>query len=173
MKATDDEALIWSGEYIGSLREFADLLRLPLLVAWKWHDIWALTDVCHFQKHVTTYHLPWETALRESLMNLLFGDVMVVLKESFQLILECAIPEDLPDTPLIPVGTYTLTIKDARFFIGGKRVQDLPSEQIWLFMASPERNFVERLDRNLVRIVHYPEGQSSFPLFQVLLTQLV
>jgi hypothetical protein len=98
---------------------------------------------------------------------------MVVLKEGFQLIIECAVAEDLPDTPLIPEGTYTLTIKDAGFFIGGKRVQDLPSEQMWLFMASPERNFVERLDRNLVRIIHHPEGQSSFPLFHVLLTQLV
>ena len=39
VKTTDDDELVWSEKYLASLRRFAELLHMPLLVAWKRYGI--------------------------------------------------------------------------------------------------------------------------------------
>lgn len=173
VKASEDDELVWSEAYRSSLRHFADLLHLPLLVAWKRNDVWALVDSEHFAKRQAAYHLSFETALRENLMSTMFGDAMVVLKGDFQFFVEATVKEPLPAGPLIPEGNYTFTIRDAGFHVQGTKVGELADEQAWLFMASPDENHVERVGSNRVRIVHYPAPDTMFPLFRVLLAQLV
>lgn len=52
VKSVHDTAIDWSEKYLHSLRTFADLLNLPLLVAWKRGDIWTLVDYRHFEKRL-------------------------------------------------------------------------------------------------------------------------
>jgi len=80
VKATDDDKLVWSDRYLSSLQRFADLLRLPLLVAWKRHEFWTLVDTAHFELCNTAYHLTFERAMKENLMFLLCGEVFVTLQ---------------------------------------------------------------------------------------------
>jgi len=114
LKTSTDEELVWSESYVASFRHFADLLHLRLLIAWKRNDIWALADTRHFQKRQTAYHLSFETALRENLMHVLFGNVIVVLKEDFQFIVEATVAEPIPTAGLIPEGWYTPTDRAPR-----------------------------------------------------------
>jgi Holliday junction resolvase len=172
VKTKDDDKLVWSHEYLTSLRGFAELLHLPLLVAWKRQGMWVLADTAHFQKRVTAYHLSFDTALKENLMSVMFGDALVVLKESFQFVLDAEVSEPLPEEGLIPEGTYKMKIKGGGFFIDDQRANDLSDEQAWLFMSCPDDNHIVRTDTNLVRIIHQPQSETSFPLFHVLLTQL-
>lgn len=173
VKASEDDELVWSEAYLTSLRHFANLLHLPLLVAWKRKNAWALVDSEHFAKRQAAYHLSYETALRENLMCAMFGDAMVVLKEDFQFFVEATVKEPIPEGRLIPEGKYTFTISDAGFHVGGTKVAELADEQFWLFMASPDENYVDRVGSDRVRIVHYPAPETVFPLIRVLLAQLV
>jgi hypothetical protein len=106
-------------------------------------------------------------------MSTLFGDVMVVLSPEFNFFLEVDIKEEIPETGLIPEGEYTMTIRDAGLRVGDNRLPKPENEFFWLFMTSPDDNRIERLGGNRIRIVHTPQEGSMFPLFQVLLTQIV
>jgi len=44
VKSTTGNKLVWSEKYLASMRQFADMLRLPLLIAWKYQGIWMLVD---------------------------------------------------------------------------------------------------------------------------------
>lgn len=125
-----------------------------------------------FQKRVTAYHLTFEAALEENLMGVLFGDMSVVLKKDFQFFADAKVHEPLPAEGLMPPGNYTFTLLEAGFRVGGKKVTDLPKEQIWLFMASPADNYIERIGQDAVRIIIHPTAESAFPLFHVLLAQI-
>jgi hypothetical protein len=117
VKTKDEDKLVWTSDYLSSLRGFADLLQLPLLVAWRRQGMWLLTDTSHFQKCVSAYHLSFDTALEENLMSLMFGDVLVVLKESFQFRMDAEIiGESLQGEGLVPEGTHTFKITGGGFF---------------------------------------------------------
>lgn len=96
VKTTNKNKLVWSKSYFDSLKAFAGLLGLPLLIAWKWNGIWLLCDVAHFQKRVTSYHLDYKTALKQNLMSLLFGNVHITMAEAFCLELHCLILDPKP-----------------------------------------------------------------------------
>jgi hypothetical protein len=172
LKTDEDDELVWSEAYLGARRGFAQLLKLPFLVAWKRHGFWSLTDTELFQKRVTAYHLTHETALCENLISMLFGEVMVVLIDDSQFFVEARVAEALPGEGLIPPGEYTFTILEAGFRIGGSKVNNLPGEQASLFMASRVDNFIERIGPDVVRIILYPTSDTTFPLFHVLLEQI-
>jgi len=81
VKRSDEPKLVWSEKYISQLRAYAEMLHMPLLLAWKHHHIWTLTDVRHFTKKVTSYHLDFRKAMMENLMSLIFGDIMLELTQ--------------------------------------------------------------------------------------------
>jgi Holliday junction resolvase len=72
-KAPTNNKLKWSESYLNSLKYFASVLKLPLLVAWKFNNMWLVVDSSHFQRKVTGYHLDYETAIKENLMSLCLG----------------------------------------------------------------------------------------------------
>lgn len=172
VKTSKEQELVWSEAYLSSLRRFAQLLHLPLLVARRRGGLWTLTDTEHFEKRCSAYHLSSETALSENLMGMMFGDTMVVLQQDFQLVIEVTVAEQLPPEGLIPEGYYTFTIREAGFHVAGKKVDNLPREQVWLFMACSTENRAERTGENAARIIHYPAPESGFPIFDVLLAQI-
>jgi hypothetical protein len=173
VKTTNDATLIWTDKYLSSLRRFAELLRLPLLVAWKRHDLWILVDTKHFELRNTAHHLGFERAMKENLMFLVCGEVFIELKEDFQFVIEGVVAEPLPpQEQLLPEATYTIKITDGGFFTSHGRMNQLQNEFFWLFNCSTEANHIERPAQQTIRAIHHPEPETMFPLSRVLLAQL-
>lgn len=75
VKSKKDKLLSFKPEYIGRLQNYADLVGMPLLVAWKFHCLWMLFEVRHMQKTDKNFNITLETAMRENLLGVLVGDV--------------------------------------------------------------------------------------------------
>jgi Holliday junction resolvase len=165
VKTTDDGKLIWREDYLQALQRYAEAVRMPLLVAWKYGRVWTLTDVRHFAKRVSAYHLDFSTVMKESLMGELFGDRMITISESVRFFVDAKVAEELPPDQkvLIPEGGYTLTITAAGFMVDDKIV-DLPKELFWAFSASANRDEVIRIVEQEVRIQFIPLPDSIFSL---------
>jgi Holliday junction resolvase len=165
VKTSDDGKLIWREDYLRALQRYAEAVRMPLLVAWKHARIWALTDVRHFTKRVSAYHLDFNTAMRESLMGELFGDLMIKISERVKFFVDAKVAEELPPDQdvIIPEGGYTLTITAAGFMVDDQIV-DLPRELFWAFTASATRDEVIRIGKQDVRIQFIPLPESIFSL---------
>lgn len=75
VKSKKDKHLSFKPEYMRRLQNYADLVRMPLLVAWKFHSLWMLFEAKHMKKADKNFNISLETAMRESLLGALTGDV--------------------------------------------------------------------------------------------------
>ncbi|OAK55088.1 restriction endonuclease [Variovorax paradoxus] len=75
VKSKKDKRLTFKEDYLARLQSYADLVRMPLLVAWKYEGIWALFEVKHMKKSGASFRISFETAMKESLLSALVGDV--------------------------------------------------------------------------------------------------
>ncbi|WP_439863044.1 hypothetical protein [Pseudomonas antarctica] len=57
------------------LLKYGELLGMPVLFAWKRHSIWTLFDISLFERFNKNYRVDFFSALSNSLMSLLAGDV--------------------------------------------------------------------------------------------------
>lgn len=172
-KSEDTDTLRWSGNYMDSLRAFADLMNLPLLLAWKRGGLWVLADSTLFSKKVTAYHLSFEDAIKNSLMSTLFGNVWIKFAEKFRLELTMRIQDDVDFTkePL-PEGNYRFLIEDAGLWGSKGRLNAEQGKDLWWFLvtAASETRF-DRVDD--VATQQFIAGSDSmFNLSDVLLAQL-
>jgi Holliday junction resolvase len=120
VKKSAKDPMKWSDKYLSGLRVYADTLKLPLLIAWKYHHMWTLTDTHHFEKKVQAHHLSFEKAACENLMSQVFGDLMIVLTQRVALFIDGEVTSEAPLPPLpklLPAGDHTLTIRDAGFLL--------------------------------------------------------
>ena len=66
-------------EYLNGLQNYADLMGMPLLVAWKFNNIWTLFDVRHMKKASRkggkNFKINIFDAMRENLLGILAGDI--------------------------------------------------------------------------------------------------
>jgi Holliday junction resolvase len=164
VKATDEGRLVWGEKYMGSLQRYAEAVQMPLLVAWKRGHLWALTDVRHFHKRVTAYHLDFKTAMKESLMGVMFGDLFVVLSQRVKFFLDAAIDGELPPLPaILPEGNYKFNFTKAGFTVDDK-ITELSTELFWAFISGPCDEETVRTTQNEIRIQFTPEAESMFSL---------
>ena len=75
VKSKKDSLLSFTPKYMGRLLGYADLVGMPLLIAWKFHSVWTLFEVRHMKKAAKNFNIKFETALRENLLGVLVGDV--------------------------------------------------------------------------------------------------
>lgn len=75
VKSKKDKLLSFKPEYMGRLQNYADLVGMPLLVAWKFHSFWMLFEAKHMKKANKNFNITLETACRENLLGVLAGDV--------------------------------------------------------------------------------------------------
>ncbi|MCA8036727.1 restriction endonuclease [Burkholderia arboris] len=75
VKSKRDKVLSFKPEYLQRLQNYADLVDMPLLIAWKFHSLWLLFEVRHMKKATTNFNITLETAARENLLGVLAGDV--------------------------------------------------------------------------------------------------
>lgn len=80
IKVTTKKKLKWKADYLEKLKNYSDLLGIPLLVAWKFYGLWLLVDIECFKKAKSNFHLSLETAMKHNLMSYLAGDFAYVVK---------------------------------------------------------------------------------------------
>ena len=78
LRAKDREKLLKYGEMLG----------LPVLFAWKYHGLWMLFDISLFQRFNKNYRIDFFTAISNSLMSLLAGDMNYQLGDGVGLYLK-------------------------------------------------------------------------------------
>src|SRR6267142_2693877 len=57
------------------LTRYADLLKMPLLIAWKFNRLWTLFEAKHLRKAVKNFNISFDHAMKENLLGVLAGDV--------------------------------------------------------------------------------------------------
>lgn len=75
VKSKKANVLSFTPDYLKRLQNYADLMAMPLLVAWKFHSVWMLFEVRHMTKAKTNFNITLSTAMRENLLGVLAGDV--------------------------------------------------------------------------------------------------
>ena len=173
VKSEVSDRLKWSAGYIESLKAFANLVNLPLLVAWKRGRLWALVDAAIFSQKVTAFHLSFEDAIKNSLMSALFRNVWIAFAEGFRLELTLRIQGEIDLTAdLLPEGTYEFKIEDAGLWGRKGRLTPDQGKDLWWFLvtAASERRF-DRV-RDVASQQFLANSESMFNLSDVLLAQL-
>ena len=171
-KATSNKKLVWSEKYFNSLKDFAAVLNIPLVVAWKWNDMWLVVDSCHLQKKVTAFHLDYETALKENLMSLLFGNLWISVndKVSFRIEVRIIDKELDPSEELIAEGSYTSKVEKVGFYINDTLIDNVGSECTEILLSTFVENVVTKVGGNRIRITyHSVEGSTMVQLYDLLL----
>jgi Holliday junction resolvase len=174
VKSHHGRRLRWSAKYLQSLRAYAEAMHLPLLVAWRFGDIWTLVDHRHFKKNVTGYELSLETAFKEDLFCLLFGNLRIQMNSEIEFRLALRILDDLhgdEDTP-IPPGSMHIEIKAAGFYHQGAEVTGYLPEHFSLFLTSPDSAEFVRTGKQTAQQTFRPLEEHIFSLSNVLSTQL-
>lgn len=75
VKSKQDNILSFRPDYLERLQNYAAMLGLPLLIAWKFHNIWMLFEARHLRKAERNFNIACETALQQNLLGVLAGDV--------------------------------------------------------------------------------------------------
>lgn len=75
VKSKQDKTLSFRPDYLQRLQNYADMLGMPLLIAWKFHNLWMLFEARHLQKAVKNFNISFEGAMRENLLGVLAGGV--------------------------------------------------------------------------------------------------
>ncbi|MCH8497828.1 MAG: hypothetical protein LAT63_05095 [Marinobacter sp.] len=90
--------LSFTPEYKEKLTNYAELLGLPMLIAWKnrW-DVWSLVSLDEFKLAKKNYNLDFESALKSSLLGILAGDFAYTLAANSGVHISCK-KEDLVST---------------------------------------------------------------------------
>ena len=174
VKTTTDSRLKWTESYFSSLRRFACLLKLPLLVAWKSHGLWVLTDTELFEKRKTAYHLTFDRAIKNSLMTQLFGNVWLKIAEDFRLEIQMRILDPIdPTAESLPEGGYRCQIEAAGLWTErGKVPKELTSSLFPIFLVKAVDPPRTERKADLVTEVFPTDPEGMFNLSDVLLAQL-
>lgn len=75
VKSKKEKLLSFKPDYLLRLQNYADLLGMPLLIAWKFHSLWTLFEARHMKMADRNFNITMETAMRENLLGALAGDV--------------------------------------------------------------------------------------------------
>lgn len=73
--------------YYCKLANYASLLGLPLLIAWRIEklSLWCLFELQRMTKKRTAFHIDFQTAMNHNLLGVLFDDIIITLKKGNKL----------------------------------------------------------------------------------------
>jgi len=75
VKSKRANTLSFQPAYLQRLNAYADLVGMPLLIAWKFHSVWMLFEVKHLRQATKNFNISLQTAMQENLLGVLAGDV--------------------------------------------------------------------------------------------------
>ncbi|PAA39330.1 hypothetical protein CJU80_14995 [Pseudomonas fragi] len=130
LRAKDREKLLKYGEMLG----------LPVLFAWKYHGLWMLFDIALFERFNKNYRIDLFTAISNSLMSLLAGDMNYQLGDGVGLYLKFK-KDEMHDSDE-SVETWKKRIEDfyLRDFNGEKQIKFSPKTLSILNTCAIEEN---------------------------------
>ncbi len=79
VKACNDQTLSMKSDYYRRLRAYGELLDRPLLVVWKFYNLWTLVDVACLKLAKTNFNISHAEAMQQNLLGVLAGDVAYTL----------------------------------------------------------------------------------------------
>lgn len=136
VKSKRSPKLSFTADYLGRLSSYANLLGLPLLIAWKFHGVWTLFEAKHLKKARTNFNIRFGEAMRQNLLGVLAGDVSYKIAPGAGIILDCR-KEALLETKVDGDTTteqWQMRIDGVRFTSkGGKPRDDLDDDVRTLF----------------------------------------
>jgi Holliday junction resolvase len=174
VKTDSESKLDWRPDYLDSLQAFAMMMNLPLLVAWRHHGLWVLTDSVRFKKKVKNYHLTFDDAVKNSLMSELFGNHWITFAEGFRLELSMRIQDQIDTTiEVLPEGNYHTTIEAAGVWTNKGKLNKEDEKSLWWFLIAAMEE--EKFDRagNIITQQFLAKSEGMFNLSDVLMSQLV
>jgi hypothetical protein len=123
-------------DYLARLTAYAQLLGLPLLIAWKFHSMWSLFDARHLRIARTNFNITHAEAMKQNLLGVLVGDVAYSLGAGAGIHFDCAKEEliSVEDEGDHFTEQWQTRISDSFFTDGaGRRRDDLHAETQQLF----------------------------------------
>lgn len=142
VKSTEKSKLSWTEDYLKSKQRYAELLGVPLLIAWKLRKmgVWVLFDARLLKKSVKNYKIDFVSAIKNNLMGTLAGDFYVVFRKGVGLNFKFKKlkKEAAKQTSDGQSERWLMRIEDAFFTNGeGQRIKTLGPGLWALFIASP------------------------------------
>ena len=75
VKSKTKQTLSFTPDYLKRLLAYAELVNMPLLIAWKFYGVWTLFEARHLAKARKNFNIRLGHAMRENLLGILAGDV--------------------------------------------------------------------------------------------------
>lgn len=171
VKARDQNQLNWSEKYLSSLAKFAELMGLPLLIAWKYKGFWLLIEHSHFDRNVTAFRLTLEKGFKEDLMSMLFKDIRIVLNPKFQFFIDFDILDPPMDREDSLLQQFQARITDVGYSFEGKEIEQKRGYLHLLLSAADEGRLV-RTGARQVRQIFQPTEDSFFPISRAFIAEM-
>jgi Holliday junction resolvase len=152
VKARNAQTLSLKPDALDHLKNYAELLKLPLLIAWKFHSIWTLFEAKHLRKAVKNFNISHDLAMKENLLGVLAGDVAYTIGAGAGVHLRLRKDELVTHNEDSDGRTeeWKMTIDDVFFTdYNGNRRTDLDSEVESLFTAFPLEERQEHTDTHV------------------------
>jgi hypothetical protein len=137
----------------GYLR-YAELLDLPMLVAWRCENMWTLFDLRQATLVKTNYRMVFRDAMRQNLLGILAGDFAYQVAAGSAAVLRVTkLGETDPGS-----GSFSGRIDDAYYVSRtGERLPDIP-QLMWLFTAWENEQQQEIDDEGVTLKFVVPDG---------------
>jgi len=136
VKSKAKQTLSFTPDYLERLYAYAELVNMPLLIAWKYRGIWVLFEARHFKKARKNFNIRFSDAMRENLLGVLAGDVSYKIAPGAGIRFRCKKEELLTvekDGSTV-TEQWRMRIDDVGFTIaGGEAAEDLDPEVSTLF----------------------------------------
>ena len=138
VKSNLKQTLSLRPDYLKRLNNYAKLVKMPLLIAWKFNGIWVLFEVRHLAIARKNFNIKFDHAMRENLLGVLAGDVLFKIAPGAGVRVRCKkeklLSVDENDSTL--TKEWLMRIDKVEFTTaGGKSTADLDSEVKTLFTA--------------------------------------
>jgi len=164
VKSKTSATLSFRADYYAGLRRYAALLRLPLLVAWKYHGFWTLFDIDHMKLAKTNYNVTFSKAMSEGLLGVLAGDFSYSLAEGSGIHLQLRKEKLISESESEEVGTieqqWQMRFDDVYYTDGtGKKRRDLAKGIEALFLAHDLKSSDDHTDTHVT--MHFTVGEDK------------
>ncbi len=174
VKSKKDKLLSFKPEYMERLQNYADLVGMPLLIAWKFHNLWMLFEARHMAKAKKNFNITLNTALRENILGTLAGDVAYKIGAGAGVHFRFR-KDKLLGTEKTKTGyteQWAMAIDDVGFTDSeGARCTDLDGEIQSLFTAWDLEEKEEHTDSHVHR--HYIAGNEGMQFAHTALVHLL
>ena len=174
VKSKNKNVLSFKPEYLHRLKNYAELIDCPLLIAWKSKGLWCLFEADRMTKAVKNFNISFETAMRENLMAALVGDLAYKIGAGagvhfrFQKLKRISQEE----TPEGHSENWRMKVDDVAFTdYNGKFRTELPSEVQSLFTAWNLEEHEEHSDSHIH--LRYIAGTEGIQFAQLALAYLL